>query len=156
MKRVALFEFDNVICQTLPYVLKQRQYNNRFKISDIDVSHQKRMNFHAYPMVMCKLLRDRGYGIHIYTRRKSFDRYGLVTEQWLNDKGFAYDELHMLSQNEPLINCISAYTYLVTTSVNDAIRLHNMSVLSSASIVNSPLNSNRQLPYYCNRLYYEC
>jgi len=155
MKRVALFEFDNVLCKTLEYVVSQRRKNKMFTFANIDHCHQRHMDFHAYPMVMIKWLRDKNYNIHIYARRKNIDRYGVVVETWLNDKGFDYDRLHIIDRHEPLLRYIDAYTYLVTTDIADAVHLHNMSVLSSATIVNCALNTKHKLPSYCDRLYYE-
>ena len=152
MTPVALLEFDNVICDTLEYM---HSVDSPFSFKNITEYEQRTMHYHAYAKVMISILRQKNYSIHIYCRRKKFDCDGKIVNKWLLDNKFYYDQIHMLYGNEDILNIISLSTYLISTSIDDAIRLKTYSVLSSATIVACELNSNRHIPNYCDRVYYK-
>jgi len=151
MRHVALFEFDNVICDTLGYI---RSSNIPFSFSNIDHNIQKKMKYHAYSKVMMYMLRNKGYSIEIYSRRKRHDADGVIAKKWLDENNFQYDKIHVIHHNDSIVNNVTGYTYLITTSVDDAKILNKYSLLSSATVVDCVINRKLQLPNYCDRLYY--
>ena len=151
---VALIEFDNTLANTVATISKINRYrSHKVSVNSMDDFAMSKLDFNAYILVMIYQLRQRGYGIDIYNRRKSSDPNGKLVKNWLDKKEIYYDNIHVLNKNDSMIGAVRGYTYFISTSIHDAVELHKYSMLSSATIINTVINNKSKLPYYCNRLY---
>lgn len=151
---VALIEFDNTLANTVTTLSKINRYRSqKTTVHTMDSFSMSKLDFNAYLLVMIYQLRQRGYQIDIYNRRMSSDLDGELVRHWLDRKEIYYDKLHVLNKNDRMLSAVRGYTYLITSTVSDAIELNKYSMLSSATIVNTIINKNTKLPSYCNRLY---
>lgn len=151
---VALFEFDNTLANTFTTIQKINKYRSEgISVNRMDEWSMSKLDFNAYILVMMYHLRKKGYGIDIYNRRGKSDPDGHLVRGWLDRKEIYYDELHVLNHHDSMIPIVRGYTYIVSTTLRDAIELNKYSVLSSATIVNSIINKNTKLPKFCDRLY---
>jgi hypothetical protein len=151
---VALIEFDNTLANTVATISKINRYRSvKVSVNTMDSRCMSNLDFNAYILVMIHHLRQKGYFIDIYTRRKASDPDGLLVKEWLDKKQIYYDKVHVLGKNDKMLCAARGYTYLITTSISDAVELNKYSMLSSSTIVNTVINYKCKLPSYCDRLY---